>query len=40
MLRPVCTTENPAMTERLPPRAVALLPLLLFLLIFLGSGIY
>jgi len=28
------------MTERLPPRAVALLPLLLFLLIFLGSGIY
>lgn len=28
------------MTERLPPRATALLPLLLFLLIFLGSGIY
>ncbi|GGD02291.1 Na+/H+ antiporter NhaC family protein [Halopseudomonas salina] len=28
------------MTERLPPRAIALLPLLLFLLIFLGSGIY
>ncbi|MFT6429347.1 MAG: Na+/H+ antiporter NhaC [Halopseudomonas sp.] len=28
------------MTDRLPPRAVALLPLLLFLLIFLGSGIY
>ncbi|MGH1451264.1 MAG: Na+/H+ antiporter NhaC family protein [Pseudomonadaceae bacterium] len=28
------------MTERLPPRVTALLPLLLFLLIFLGSGIY
>lgn len=28
------------MTERLPTRAIALLPLLLFLLIFLGSGIY
>jgi Na+/H+ antiporter NhaC len=28
------------MTDRLPPRAIALLPLLLFLLIFLGSGIY
>lgn len=28
------------MTERIQPRAIALLPLLLFLLIFLGSGIY
>lgn len=28
------------MTERLSPRAIALLPLLLFLLIFLGSGVY
>ena len=28
------------MTERPQPRAIALLPLLLFLLIFLGSGIY
>lgn len=28
------------MTDRLPTRAIALLPLLLFLLIFLGSGIY
>lgn len=28
------------MTERLPTRAIALLPLLLFLLIFLGSGVY